>query len=274
MAARILRAACSVAGRFAALCAAVLWIAGFAARAQQSQSASYGGFEGQKVSEVQIAARADVNLDDVRKFITQRPGEPFSAEAMNASVAALQQSHLFTEVQVSLQPEQDGLQVVFILQPADYVGAIEFTGVGTRFPYSGLQQAVNIPEQTPYVPELLPRAKQGLIEYLHSRGFFAAEVTPEAQRDEAHRIVNLTFRCDLKKQAKIHQIDFTGLTEQQSTETRNALRSLWAKLKGQSLKPGQRYSQARAQKSINMIRSHLREQGSACAFDPSHPSAI
>ena len=112
------------------------------------------GFEGQQVSSVEIAARPDVNLDEMRRLIKQQAAKPFSAEAMHESVAALQQTHLFTQVQVSLEPEQDGLRVLFILQPADYIGMIDFQGTGTRFPYTELLQAANIPEQSPYVPDL------------------------------------------------------------------------------------------------------------------------
>ena len=227
--------------------------------AQQTQPTT-AGFEGQQVSSVEIAVRPDVNVQDLRRLIKQQAAKPFSTEAMHQSVEALQQTKLFTQVQVSLEPEQDGLRVLFILQPADYVGMIDFQGTGTRFPYTELLQAVNIPEQSPYVPELAAQGQKGLLEYLHSRGFYAAEVTPEARRDENHRIVNLIFRCQLKRQAKIRTLEFKGLTEQQTADVQSALRGLWAKLKRVSLKPGQYYSEPRVTKSIQYVRKHLRKQ--------------
>ncbi len=201
-----------------------------------------------------------MNLDEIRRLIQQHAGTTFSGDAMRESVAALQQTKLFTEVQVSLEPEQDGLRVLFILQPADYIGVLEFQGTGTRFPYTELLQAANIPEQSPYVPELSAQGQKGLLDYFHTRGFFAAEVTPEIHRDANHRIVNLVFHCVLNKQAKIREIAFNGLTEQQSADVRSALRGLWAKFKGASLKPGQKYSEPRITKSIQFIRAHLRKQ--------------
>ena len=51
---------------------------------------------------------------------------------------------------MSLVPEETGLRVLFILQPAFYVGVLEFPGTGHRFPYTALMQATDIPEQSPY----------------------------------------------------------------------------------------------------------------------------
>lgn len=227
--------------------------------AQQTQPVA-AGFEGQQVASVEIAAGPDINLEEMRKLIKQQAGTNFSSDAMRESVAALQQTHLFTEVQVSLEPEQNGLRVLFILQPADYIGVVEFPGTGTRFPYTELLQAANIPEQSPYVPELGAQGQKGLLDYFHSRGFFAAEVTPQIHRDATHRIVNLAFDCELKRQAKIRNVTFDGLSAQQSADVQSALRSLWAKLRSVSLKPGQKYSEPRITKSIEFIRKRLRKQ--------------
>lgn len=249
-----------IAQKFAASAVCLFAFTNLPASAQQAQPSSTAGFEGQQVSSVEIAARPDVNLDEMRRLIQQHAGTTFSGDAMRESVVALQQTKLFTEVQVSLEPEQDGLRVLFILQPADYIGVLEFQGTGTRFPYTELLQAANIPEQSAFVPELSAQGQKGLLDYFHTRGFFAAEVTPEIHRDANHRIVNLIFHCVLNKQAKIRTIAFNGLTEQQSADVRSAVRGLWAKFKGASLKPGQKYSEPRITKSIQFIRAHLRKQ--------------
>ena len=258
---RPLRKSNSAPGRFAAILLLLVFALDCAPLwAQQTQPNVTSGFDGQPVSRVDIAARPDVNLDELRRLIKQEAGKPFSTEAMHESVAALQDTKLFTQVQVSLEPEQDGLRVLFILQPADYIGMIDFQGTGTRFPYTELLQAVNIPEQSPYVPDLAAQGQKGLLDYLHARGFFAAEVESEAHRDGNHRIVNLIFRCQLKRQAKIRTIAFNGLTPQQSADVQAALRGLWPKLRRVSLKPGLNYSEPRIKKSIQYVRKHLRKQ--------------
>jgi outer membrane protein assembly factor BamA len=228
--------------------------------AQQTQPTGYTGFEGQNISSVEISARPDVDIDAMRERIEVKAGKPFSAQELNQSVAALQQTRLFSEVQVSLEPEQAGLRVLFILQPTDYIGVIEFPGVGTKFPYTALLQAVDIPEQSPYFSGLEVQGQKGLLDYLHKQGYFSADVRVEASRDETHRVVNLIFHCDLKKQARVRKIEFTGISEQQSEQLKAALRGVWARLKRVTLKPGQKYSEPHIAKSIDFIRDRLRTQ--------------
>jgi len=241
-------------------CLILHFLAGCLLFAQQTQPTSYAGFNGQTVSAVEISARPDVDLAAMRERIEVQPGKPFAARELNESVAALQQTRLFSEVQVSLEPEQAGLRVLFILQPTDYVGVINFLGTGTKFPYTALLQAVDIPEQSPYFFGVGTKGQQGLLDYLHKEGYFAAAVQVETSRDQTHRIVNVTFRCDLKKQARIRKIVFTGITERQSEHLRADLKGIWAKLKRVTLKSGQKYSEPRIAKSIDFIREWLRTQ--------------
>jgi outer membrane protein insertion porin family len=229
--------------------------------AQQATPTDFSGFDGQQVSKIDIAAKPGVDINQMQLLIKQKAGQPFSSDAINESVSALQQTHLFTKVQMSMEPDQSGLHITFILQPADYIGVLQFPGTGTRFAYTALQQAANIPEQAPYVPGLETQAQQGVLNYLRDHGFFQAEVTPEVQRDEPHRVVNIIFHCTLKQRAKIGSLEFAGLSGRQNTALLGALHGIWARLKRVSLKPGQGYSQARVMKAVPFIRDHLRKQG-------------
>ena len=231
-----------------------------ASLAQQTQPSTFSGFEGQHVASVEVAARTGVDQVAMQRLIKQQSGQPFSAQAMRESIEVLEQTQLFSQVQVSVTPQQEGLKVVFILQPAEYVGILQFPGAGSGSSYTSLLQAANIPEQSPYVPDMENQATDGLLKYFRTRGYFMAEVTPELQRDEAHRVVNIIFHCKLNRQARIGTIQFTGISGTESTEMLAALHGLWARLKRQSLKPGQRYAQVRIQKSMQFVRDHLKKQ--------------
>ena len=229
--------------------------------AQRAQPPAYTGFNGQTVSTVDVAARPGIDLGKMRQLIKQKANTPFSERAVRESVAALRETKLFTEVQMSVEPAQSGLHVTFILQPADYVGVLEFPGLSPKFPYTALMQAADIPEQSPYIPGLENRARNGVIKYLQAQGYFNAEVTLEIERDEPHHIVNIVFHCVAGNQAKIGQIEFTGISQAQTDNVRHALRGWWATLKRVSLKPGQKYSRARVMKSIPLIANNLHTHG-------------
>ncbi len=231
------------------------------ASAQQASSNSYAGFEGRTVSKVDLAGQPAIKVDAFRGLIKQKEGAPFSMAAIKDSVQALQGTHLFSQVQVSIVPEPAGLKVLFILQPAYYVGMIFFPGATNAFPYTRLLQAVNIPEQSPYTEDLKTQGKETLAGFFQSNGYFNASVEPHLQRDETHRIVNLVFRCELRRRAKIGTLTFDGVSPQEASDLREALRSPWARLKRASLKSGQTYNQKRIAKATDFVRGHLRDQG-------------
>ncbi|MCU1239780.1 MAG: outer membrane protein [Candidatus Acidoferrum typicum] len=230
------------------------------AGAQQNQPTTYEGFEGRTVFKVDIAASPVMNVNAFRPLIKQKEREPFSMAAIRESVAALQKTALFSQVQVKVEPEQSGLHVTFLLQPAFYVGMVFFPGANA-FSYTRMLQAVNIPDQTPFVDDLVTNGKGALLELFKNDGFFQAKIDAETQRDEKHLIVNLIYHCTLGPRAKIGEVTFQGASEKEKVELRAALTSFWAKLKGGSLRGGQPYTQTRLTKSLDYLRQRLEKSG-------------
>jgi outer membrane protein insertion porin family len=227
--------------------------------AQQATSNTPAGFEGRKVSSVGIAIRPQLtDVTPFRKLIEQKAGAPFSIEAIRKSVAALEQTKLFSQVQVKITPEKSGLKVLFLLRPAYFVGLISFPGATRAFPYTELLEAVNIPAQSAFTDELLPQGQKALLHFFRTQGYFKAAVEPDSRPDDVHRIVNLIFTVGLAEPARIGAINFEGLTDSQARSMRKALRSRWAWLKRDSLRPGQKYSQPRISKVTDVIRRQLR----------------
>ncbi len=216
--------------------------------AQDLQTADYAGFEGQKVSKVRVSANPKIPLDQIQPLIQQKAGEPFAINAIQESAKALQNTKLFSRVQVSIAPGESGVEVLFILQPTSYVGILDFPGATKMFTYPALLQTVNIPEQSPYVPDMPEQGTQALLAYFHRNGYFEATVTPEVTTDDPHRVVNIRFVCRLNRPAKIGVVNISGLSPEQAADVRRALESFWARLTGASLKPGK---SIRRKKSIS-----------------------
>ena len=231
------------------------------AAAQESQPESYAGFEGRTVSRIDVAARPSEDVEKIRALIRQKTGQPFSIEAIKSSVAALQQTGNFTQVQVSLQPQADGIRVLFILQPVYDVGLVSFPGATKTFAYSRLLQAANIPETTPFVPDYVADQERSLSRFFVSEGFFVATVSSRTQVDEAHQIVNIVFDCDLHSRAKISSLAIQGVSAEEAAEVQKNLASFWARVSGVSLKPGTTYSHGRIEKSLEHLRVRFRKEG-------------
>ena len=104
--------------------------------AREAKPDTYAGFEGRTVSQVEISIRPTMNPDAFRPLLKLKPGEPFSSAAVQQTVTALQETKQFAKVQVSVEPQQDGLSVLFILEPASYVGIISFPGAPRSLVYT------------------------------------------------------------------------------------------------------------------------------------------
>jgi outer membrane protein insertion porin family len=243
----------------------LLGLSAVAARAQQARPGSYAGFEGRTVARVDIAVGPSESPEAFRPLIEQKAGKPFSVAEIQKSVAALQATQKFSQVQVSIEPEETGLSILFILQPASYVGVISFPGAMNALPYTRLLQAVNIPEQTPYFEDLLSQGQEALVSFLHQEGYFRARVEPGIERDDPHRIVNLIFRTELGERAKVGTVSLEGVPGQEATDILRGLGSLWSKLKRRSLTPGQTYSPERIQKATNYIHNYVRGENRLAA---------
>jgi outer membrane protein insertion porin family len=231
------------------------------AGAQQAQPDAYAGFEGRSIAEIELTARPLMNVDAFRSLVQLKAGERFSMAALRDSVAALQQTKEFTQVQVDIEPQPQGLQVLFILEPTDYIGLISFPGADKTFSYTQLLQAVNLQEQSPYVASQLEQSKRALLDFLAANGYFAATVDASVQIDEPHRIANFIFRVNLNRIAKIGILNFDGLSPDEANAARKVLGSVWARVRRASVKPGQKYSRQRLQKAVGYARNHLRKEG-------------
>jgi outer membrane protein insertion porin family len=231
------------------------------ASSRQSPSDSYAGFEGRNVSRIDIAVRPGVDVEQLRVLIRQEAGKPFSIDAIRSSVAALQKTGRFTLIQVSLEPQASGLRVLFILQPVYDVGLVSFPGATNSFPYARLLQAANIPTDSPFVSDQIVDDEKSLQRFFVSEGYFSPTIEAQTQTDDAHRLVNIVFNCDLHVRAKISGVTVQGVSAEETADIQKTLRSFWATVSGASLKPGTTYSHGRIEKSLDHLRAHFRKEG-------------
>src|SRR5262245_808911 len=99
-------------------------------RAQPAQEPAHGAvqklellsYEGQTISSVVLAGQPDLNADEMTPLVAVRGGEDFSASKIEQTIEALRSTGKFQDVQLDLRPEQEGVRVVFVLQPAIYFG--------------------------------------------------------------------------------------------------------------------------------------------------------
>ncbi len=205
--------------------------AGFA---QQFPNQTVSSYAGQTVSPVEVAGQPDVTFKDVQTDIPFKQGQPLKQTDVDAAVAALKQRTGVQDVTLDLEPEADGVRVVFILQPAIYVGMYEFPAALKNFSYSRLVQVANYNPQTPYSADDVQQAKDALVQFFRQHGYFLAEVRPEIQPVDNVGLVNIVSHTNLGPLAKIGSITLEGASSQETAYLQTKLRSVIARLRAAS----------------------------------------
>jgi outer membrane protein assembly factor BamA len=236
----------------------LLWSAAlFAQLAPQGPQATYNG---QNVSAVSLIANPHRDLKPLLPLVAQKTGTPYSEATIDATAEALKQAGGFPRVQISVEPEVAGLRVNFLLEPAYYLGIVEFPRVGKYFAYTRLLQVVNLPDEDPYDPSRIPIAETALTDFLHRNGYFQAKVHAEPKIDDDHELVSVSFVVEMGKQARISSVKIEGSDNPESARLLHAVRSLRARLSGGLLKQGKPYAPERISEATTLMKRTLTKQ--------------
>lgn len=217
-------------------------------------------YNGQAVSSVQVVANPHLDPESFRPLIRQQPGEPYSTDKINASVAALKATGKFTKVEVSVVPDLKGLSLTFVLEPAYYIGVLEFPGAAKHFSYSQMLQVANFPDESPFDKTRIPAAELALKKFSMQDGFFQAQVQGNAQYDDGNQLTNLVFPTQLGKQARVGSIQIEGVSAQEQAHLLHSVQSWWARLSGSFLKTGKSYSRGRLRNATARMKETLQKQ--------------
>lgn len=217
-------------------------------------------YEGQKVGSIELSANPKINVEQYRPLIVQKPGEPYSNKAIQESIQALEATNAFAKVDLKVVPDPAGLKLTFIMQPAYYIGLIQFPGALKRFTYARLLQAVDLPDQTVYQQSKISKAEDALHKLFESYGFFQAKVQTEVKNDDANQLANITFQVQLGKHAAIGKVDITGAPSSEDQKLEHTVRSLRARFTGALLKRGKPYGPKRIKSAVALIKTELGKQ--------------
>lgn len=249
------------------LCIAFVFIAGPQIRAQIPQDSNtppaeqiLTSYEGQTVTSVDIAGRPDLVASQFDGDITQKSGQPFEREKVDASVAALKSAGKFQSVRIQVSPEAQGLSVLFVLEPAVYYGIFQFPGA-ERFNYARLVQVANYVSQAPYNATDVEHDRQSLTRFFQQEGYFQAQVTTELKTDTQHRFVNVLFHSTLGRKAKFGAIDIAGLSPSEAKEMQDRLSSPFALIRGAAIRNGKTFRRSALNKATNYLQLRLQKQG-------------
>ena len=227
---------------------------------QQASQSNKVSYDGQKVATVELVANPKISVESLRPLVQQKIDEPYAASKIESTISALRGTGRFSNVEVDVKPDPGGLRVTFTLEPALYFGIFDFPGATKAFSYTRLLQVVDIPNQTPFKPDVVSKAEGNLRQFFVSGGYFQAEVQPEPQFDETHLLANVVFHVNLGKRAKVGNVEVRSPEPAEANRLLHATRSLRATATGASLKPGKSYTPKRIDSAVALMKRDLASQ--------------
>ena len=230
------------------------------ASAYQSADQASPVYEGQNVVAVDLIANPHRDLNPLSNVPLQKAGEPYSQEKVEASIQALQQAGGFDKVTAKVAPELSGVRVSFLLEPAYFLGVVDFPGAIKAFSYTRLLQVANLQDEDPYDPTRVDLAQQALQGFLKNNGYFKGTVQTKINIDDTHELVNVTFNIVLGQRAKVAKVSIEGSDAREAAHLIHSTRTIRARLTGGLLKSGQSYTPARIKAATTLIKRALSQQ--------------
>jgi outer membrane protein insertion porin family len=242
------------------LCVLFVVVAASAACAQLNTLRPQPVYDGQNVDAIDLIGNPHRDLDPLRAVLQQKPHEPYSQKKVEATIEALQKAGGFPKVSVQIVPNPSGLRLDFLLEPAYYLGVVDFRGAVKQFSFSRLLEVADLGDEDPYDPARLPVAEEGLQKFLRSNGYFKASVHSQIQIDDDHQLVNISFPVDLGKRARVASVAIEGPGNPEAASLLRSVRSLRALLVGGLLKPGKPYTEERLKAAAALIKRRLAQE--------------
>jgi len=184
----------------------LLWSS--ATRAQLLSQIPPGAYEGQAVSSVSLIANPHRDLEPLYPFVSQKAGEPYSESKVQATIAALEKNGGFPKVEVNVTPDISGLRLNFILEPAYYLGVVDFGSLQKYFSYTRLLQVANLPDEDAYDKARIPVAEAALRNFLQRNGYFQAKVSSRSDIDDAAQLVHVSFVVEIGSRPALEKLEF------------------------------------------------------------------
>lgn len=216
-------------------------------------------YEGQNVASVEIAGHPEWSTAQFASMFVQKAGTPFSMDAVNKTAAALKATGKFDEVQIQVDPQSNGVRVLFILEPAVYFGIFQFPGA-ERFAYSRLVQIANYPPEAPFNTDDLEQDRQSLLTFFRQEGYFQVEVDPEVKVDAANQLANVFFHVALKRRARFGAIDIANAAPEEVAKLDKSLQGIVARAHGVAIRPGKTYKHSALTKATKFLQGQLEKQ--------------
>ena len=159
---------------------------------------------GNIIQEIRVEGTNRIEIESVLSYMLIKPGDPFDATRMDASLKALFATGLFSDV--TLRREGDTLVVRVVENPV--INRVAFEG-NKKLKTEDLQNEVELKPRTVYTRTKVQNDVKRILEIYRATGRFAATVTPKVIPLPQNR-VDLVYEINEGDVTAVRRISFIG----------------------------------------------------------------
>jgi outer membrane protein insertion porin family len=167
---------------------------------------------------IDVLGNRRVSKEDVRSYLRERVGQPFSPEALSKDVRELWGSGFFDDIEVDLDRSDAGVTLRFTVRERPSVAKVEFEQ-NDEIDDDDLKEAIEVKENTVLSHPAIQRSIQKIRDMYAEKGYFLAEAKAEVVPQKNNE-VRVRFTITEHNQVTVRRITFIGNQTVSSDELR------------------------------------------------------
>jgi outer membrane protein insertion porin family len=155
-------------------------------------------------------AEQPLTASEIAEILPLKKGEPLRPAGVREAIRRLYATGRFSDIVVDAGIQNGQVAVRFITTSAWFVGQVSVDGAPSPPSSSQLVNSTGLNLGSPFYPDDVAGAVDGLRQLLASNGFFAAKIEPKFTRDNRTGQVNVHFELGSGKRARFAPPEITG----------------------------------------------------------------
>jgi outer membrane protein insertion porin family len=157
---------------------------------------------------IEVLGNRRVTKEDVKSYLREKVGQPFSPDALSKDVRELWGSGFFDDVEVDLERSDAGVTLRFTVRERSNIAKVDFDG-NDEIDDDDLKEAVEIKENTVLSYPAIQRSIQKIRDMYAEKGYFLAEAKAEVV-PQRNNEVNVRFVVTEHNQVSVRRVTFIG----------------------------------------------------------------
>ncbi|HTV23820.1 MAG TPA: outer membrane protein assembly factor BamA, partial [Polyangiaceae bacterium] len=163
---------------------------------------------GLPIVNIRVAGNRRITSEDILAYLTEKPGQTFSPEALSKDVRELWNSGFFDDIEVDLEREAGGASLRFVVRERPNISEIEFEG-NTEIDTDDLTEAIEVKANSIISYPAIQRSIQKIRDKYAEQGYFLAEAQSEVLPLKNNE-VKIKFKVTEHSRVSVRRVTFIG----------------------------------------------------------------